>query len=466
MSDKNNIPSIKDYADKKIFFSGIGGCSMNGLARILHSQGYDVSGSDRTQNAFTDMLTKVGIPVYIGQKAENVKGSDLLVYTPAVKPDNPERIYASENSIPQIQRKDLLGHITREFKRVIGIAGCHGKTTITSMMALILQHANVDATVHVGGDVAFLDAGTHVGTNNDIFVTEACEYVESFLELTPYIEVINNIDDDHLDYFKNLETICKAFEKYVALLPEDGIVFGCGDDPLVVDLIKKSEKQYETYGFGDTCSLTAKNITFDKFGNPSFDCYKDNTLLFNVSLNVPGKHNVMNSLAAISVSLHLGIDKDAIVSALSQYTLTKRRFEHYGEVNGVDFYHDYAHHPSEISACLAAAANCPHNKIWCVFQLNSYSRGKTLYDKYIKCFKDADFVLVPDIYPGREQDKGLIHATDLVKGISLEGTDCTYLPTFEDIRDYLWEKATPGDIVVGVGSGDIHIQLRTLINVD
>jgi UDP-N-acetylmuramate--alanine ligase len=462
MNEKNGM-SIRDFAGQTIFFSGIGGCSMNGLARILSAKGYDVRGSDRTESGFTQKLRQEGIEVVIGQKADNVEGAGLLVYTPAVKPDNPERVYASEHGIPQMERAELLGQISRKFRQVAGIAGCHGKTTITSMLALIVERAGIEATVHVGGDVAFLEAGTRVGADDTLLITEACEYVESFLSLRPTIEVINNIDDDHLDYFKDIEHIEQAFARYLALLPEDGMAFGCADDARVVALLQASGKPYSTYGFGAGARLRAENIAFSPEGNPSFDCLLDGAPLMRVTLNVPGRHNVMNALAAISVARHLGADDDAIAAALSEYTLTKRRFEHYGTVNGVKFVHDYAHHPNEIAACLNAAVHTPHQRIWCVFQLNSWSRGKTLYDKYIRCFTDADFVLVPDIYPGREQDRGLIHATDLVRGIREQGKACEYLPTFADIRGHLKAHARPGDLVVGVGSGDIHVQFRTLM---
>ncbi|MFZ5975614.1 MAG: UDP-N-acetylmuramate--L-alanine ligase [Bacillota bacterium] len=463
MNNQQNEISIRDFAGKTVFFSGIGGCSMNGLARILHAKGYRVLGSDRSDSNYTQKLKRDGIQVTIGQREENVYGADLFVYTAAVKPDNPERAYATAQSIPQMDRATLLGQITREFRRVVGIAGCHGKTTITSMLALILEHGGVESTVHVGGDVAFLEGGTRVGRDSDLFVTEACEYVESFLKLSPTIEVINNIDDDHLDYYGDIDHIYAAFSRYTALLPDNGMIFGCADDPLVMRLLKESNKPYAAYGFGSEAQLRAENIVFSELGNPSFDCVLNGERLFSVSLNVPGMHNVMNALAAICVARHLGVSDGALLDALKGYTLTKRRFEDYGTVNGIHYFHDYAHHPSEIEACLNAAKHYPHNRIWCIFQCNSYSRGKTLFDKYARCFKDADFVLVPDIYPGREQDKGLIHARDLVRGIREAGKSCEYLPTFPDIRDYLKEHAREDDLVLGVGSGDVHLQLRTLM---
>lgn len=436
---------------------------MNGLARILHAKGYRVRGSDRSESNYTQKLRRDGIEVIIGQRAENVEGSDLLVHTAAVKPDNPERVYAAGKGIPQMERAALLGQISRKFDRVVGIAGCHGKTTITSMVALMLERGGIESTVHVGGDVAFLEGGTRVGKDNDLFVTEACEYVESFLKLSPKIAVVNNIDDDHLDYYGDIGRIYAAFAKFVALLPGDGMVFGCADDARVLRLLRESGKPYATYGFGPDAQLRAEDIAYSAMGNPSFNCSFNGESLFSVSLGIPGRHNVMNALAAIFVARHLNVPDRTIVEALGEYTLTKRRFECYGTVNGIQFFHDYAHHPSEIEACLNAAKHYPHNRIWCVFQCNSYSRGKTLFDKYAQCFADADFVLVPDIYPGREQDKGLIHARDLVRGIREAGKPCEYLPTFPEIRDFLKEHARPDDLVLGVGSGDVNLQLKTLM---
>ena len=463
MKNRKNELRIRDYTGKTVFFSGIGGCSMNGLARILYAKGYRVLGSDRTESNYTQKLRRDGIRVAIGQREENVQGADLLVYSAAVKPENPERKYAAAHGILQMDRATLLGQITGEFRRVVGIAGCHGKTTITSMVALMLEYGGVESTVHVGGDVAFLEGGTRVGRDNELFVTEACEYVESFLKLSPTTEVIHNIDDDHLDYYGDIAHIYAAFERYIALLPDDGMLFGNADDPMVTRLLSESGKPWATYGFGPDAMLRAHDISYDETGNPSFACSAGGEPLFHATLNVPGRHNVMNALAAISVATHLGAPDGAILEALGAYTLTKRRFESYGTVNGIHYFHDYAHHPSEIEACLNAAKHTPHNRIWCIFQCNSYSRGKTLYDKYSCCFADADFVLVPDIYPGREQDKGLIHARDLVRGISGCGKPCEYLPAFEDIRAYLAEHAEPNDLVLGVGSGDVYIQLRTIM---
>lgn len=453
---------IDDFKGKRLHFIGIGGCSMNGLARILNSRGYQISGSDKTESNFTRFVRSKGIPVCIGHDAKNVEGADLIVYSAAIKPDNVERLRAAELGIPQMERAELLGQLSDQFQQVVGVAGCHGKTTITSMLALILQKSEKDATVHVGGETDFLESGVAIG-HSPLFVTEACEYVESFLHLSPTMIIVNNIDDDHLDYFKDIDAIYAAFEKFVGLLPKDGVLFGCADDPLVKKLLDGCACKTVRYGLEDKSGYSAEDLSYDDLGCPQFTCTLKGSPLFEVKLNVPGLHNAQNALAAICVARSLGIDDSHIQSALAQYHLAKRRFELYGTVNGVRIYHDYAHHPSEIKACLHAASQMQHKKLWVIFQCNSYSRAITLFDKYSVAFYDADTVIVPDIYPGREQDTGLIHAKDLVRGVKKSCDDTIYIPTFEEIREYLYPRWQEGDIVVALGSGDVYIQVKKLL---
>lgn len=447
---------INDYKGKRLHFIGIGGCSMNGLAIILQSKGYIVTGSDRSQSSYTDRLAKYNIPVTIGHNAKNVDGADLVIYTAAVPKDNVEMLRANELNIPTIERANLLGQVTSQYETVVGVSGCHGKTTITSMLALILGEAKKDPTVHIGGEVPFLDGGTKVG-NSQAFLTEACEYVGSFLKLHPTIAVVNNIDDDHLDYFRDIDHIYSYFEKYVSLLPEDGIMVGCIDDPRVKKLMDSVPVKTISYGLsgGD---YTANEITYDDSGNATFMLCVNGENVQKITLHIPGEHNVINALASSSVAHYLGMSFSDIASALSIYRLTKRRFEYYGTVDGVKIYHDYAHHPSEIIACLKAADKQQHNKIYCVFQCYLYSRAKTLLNKYAKSFDLADEVIIPDIYPGREKDPGDIHAKDIVEATKAQGKQCVYIQKFEDIRDYLKSKWQPGDLVITMGAGDVDQQ--------
>ena len=442
---------------KKIHLIGVGGCSMNGLAQILRARGYEVGGSDRSVSPFTERLVELGIPVTIGQKAENVDGSDLVIYSAAIKPDNPERVRARELGIPEMERSVALGWLSENYRNVVGIAGCHGKTTITSMLALIAEKGGLDATVHVGGFVEFLKGGTRLGSH-DLFITEACEYVESFLTLRPTVALINNIDDDHLDYFKDIDHITDAFRKFVALIPEGGMFIGCTDDERVVAEL--------TYGL-DTAfgpDYYPENAVYDEFGCPSYDLMFRGERVGRVALHVPGRHNMLNSVAAMAVALSHGTDFDTAADALSHFENTRRRFEYYGERNGVRVFHDYAHHPAEIRAAVDSALRTPQKDVYCVFQCNSYTRAKTLFCGHQgDCFKGVKKVLVPDIYPGREKDDGTVHARDMVKAINEATGNALYVPTFEEISDWLLENASAGDIVVTLGSGDVYIQTKKLL---
>lgn len=456
---------------KLIHFIGIGGCSMNGLARILHSRGFNVQGSDVTESPFTEGLRALGIPVFIGQRAENLGEADLVVYSAAIKPDNPERAAASNRGIAQVERSTALGMLSEGYGEVVGIAGCHGKTTITSMLALIAEHCDrgeehaqaMNATIHVGGFVDFLNGGVRIGAH-DLFITEACEYVESFLELRPTTALISNIDNDHLDYYGDIEHITAAFEKYAALIPDGGVLIGCADDKRVKKLLDASAARLRVYSYGiSDADYTPESISYDAMGNPAFDVIFRSENLGRIALGVPGDHNIMNALGAAAVALSLNAPFGAIASALGEYRLTRRRFELFGEKNGVKVFHDYAHHPSEIRAVLNGAKRYPHKKLFCVFQCNSYTRAKTLFTGDMSCMSGADIVLVPDIYPGREKDTGLVHARDMVKAINDSGIAAKYLPTFEQIRDYIDENAEPGDMVLTLGSGDVYVQTRKLL---
>ena len=458
---KEKEPMVRMDDKKRIHLIGIGGCSMNGIARILQSQGHQVTGSDREKTQFTGALDAAGIPYSVGHTGEYVKDADLVIYSAAIKADNPERAMARELGIPELERSEALGQISERFEKVVAIAGCHGKTTITSMLALVNETAKSDATIHVGGYVEFLEGGVRVG-DRETFITEACEYVESFLTLRPTIALINNIDDDHLDYFKDIKNIEKAFDKFVALLPETGLLVACTDDVRVQALMERASRPAITYGMarGD---YHGENLTYDEMGCPMFDAVERGVTLGRVHLGVPGTHNVVNALGVLAVCRQLGFSFEAYQEAMASFQNTKRRFEYYGERNGVKVFHDYGHHPNEIKATLEAASRLPHGKLYCVFQCNSYTRAKTLFTENVTCFAGADQVLVPDIYPGREKDTGMVHAKDMVAGINAQSNNALYLGTFENIRTWLDENAAPGDLVVTVGSGDVYRQTNKLL---
>ena len=417
---------------KKIHLIGIGGCSMTGLAQILAARGYEVGGSDKAVSPFTERLKELGIPVTIGQKAENVDGSDLVIYSAAIKPENPERMRAKELGIPEMERSVALGWISERFHNVVGIAGCHGKTTITSMLALIAEKGGLDATVHVGGFVEFLKGGTRLGKRTDI---------------------------DH---------ITDAFCKFVALIPEGGMFIGCTDYPRVRGLLEEYRGRVNELTYGAEKEFAPdyypENETYDEKGCPSYDLMFRGENCGRVVLHVPGRYNMLNSVAAMAVALSHGTDFKTAAEALSSFQNTRRRFEYYGERDGVRVFHDYAHHPAEIRAAVDSGLRTPHGRLFCVFQCNSYTRAKTLFCGHQgDCFAGVDRVLVPDIYPGREVDDGSVHARDMVAAINAATHNALYLATFEEISDWLRENAEPGDIVVTLGSGDVYIQTNKLL---
>lgn len=446
---------------KRIHLIGIGGCSMNGLAQILKKQGHEVTGSDREATQFTGSLDASGIPYSIGHTCEYVDDAELVIYSAAIKPDNPERVRARALGIPELERSVALGQLSERYDAVVAIAGCHGKTTITSMLAGVNELADLHATVHVGGYVEALHGGVRVGGEKTL-ITEACEYVESFLTLRPTIALINNIDDDHLDYYRDIDHIVSAFERFLSLLPPDGTCIACVDDARVRALAMACGRRVITYGLtgGD---YTAADITYNNQGCPIFTVLKNGKPLGNVALSVPGRHNIVNALGVCAVATELGVPFATYAQSLAAFRNTKRRFEYYGERNGVRVFHDYGHHPSEIAATLDAASRVPHGKLYCVFQCNSYTRARTLFCGDTRCFAQADMVLVPDIYPGREQDTGAVHARDMVAAINAATHNAVYLGTFENIRAWLDENSAPGDLVVTVGSGDVYKQTKKLL---
>ena len=434
---------------------------MSGLALLFKNKGFYVQGSDVKESTFTDSLKKENIPVFIGHDPKNLGDCDLVVYSAAIKPSNAERQEAQKRNIPQIERCDALGVLSGEYDTVVGVSGCHGKTTITSMLALMNEYSKLNATVHVGGYVDFLGCGVNAG-KHDCFITEACEYVESFLSLSPTIIILNNIDDDHLDYFKDIEHITAAFEKFITLLPENGLLIACTDDERVKKLYDGYKGRKISYGL-KSADYSPANIRYDENGYGSFDLMNNGESKGRFDLHIIGEFNILNAIAAAICAKEIGADDDSIKSALCDFRPARRRFEYMGSKNGHAVYHDYAHHPGEIKAVLDGAVRFPHKKMFVVFQCNSYSRAKTLYCKLNDCFNSADVVLVPDIYPGRETDDGSVHATDMVEWINKSGVCAKYLKTFEDINEYIDNNATAEDLIITLGSGDVYVQTKKLL---
>ncbi|MEG0772526.1 UDP-N-acetylmuramate--L-alanine ligase [Clostridium sp.] len=444
---------LKD-THKKVHFIGIGGISMSGLAEILLKNGYRVSGSDMKDSSIVDKLRKKGAEVYIGHNGNNITDVDLVVYTAAIHPDNDEYIRAIELNIPMMDRAEFLGKIMLGHKYGIAISGTHGKTTTTSMVSHIVLEEDVDPTILVGGELDAIDGNVLAG-NSEYFITEACEYKGSFLKFFPYVGIILNIDADHLDYYRDLNHIKETFQSFVDIIPVDGYVIGNGDDSNVLDVVRTAKCNVITYGINNG-DYRAKNITYNAVGCGTFDVYKGDTLLFKVELNVPGEHNVLNSLAAICSSLALNLSTESIIAGLSKFKGTHRRFELKGVKNGVYVIDDYAHHPTEIIATLKAAQNYPHKKIYAVFQPHTYTRTITLFNEFVHCFHGADEVILADIYAAREKDTGIVSSQKLGDSIRAIGVNALNFHSFEDIVSYLDENLKDGDLLLTIGAGDIY----------
>jgi len=449
-----NLSDLKNI--KNVHFIGIGGISMSGLAEILKNHGYNISGSDMKSSNITERLKKDGIKIYIGHKEENIENCDLVVYTAAVKENNPELKKAKQLGIPTIERAVLLGQITKKYPYSIAISGTHGKTTTTSMISMIMLEANLNPTIHIGGELDAIGGNTRIG-GNEYFITEACEYVESFLKLHPYLAVILNIEADHLDYFKDINHIKQAFLKFMNLVPEGGYIIACIDDPNVSSLLSQSSRNTVTYGIkSENADWTARNIQFDVSGCASFDLVQNGNTISTIKLKVPGIHNVSNSLAAAAACHTLGCGINNIVMGLESFSGTHRRFEVKGVVDNIKIIDDYAHHPSEIKATLKAAKSTSHSKIWCVFQPHTYTRTKLLLNDFSEAFFDADKVIVTDIYSAREIDTGEIHSSILAKEINAKSNNAIYISDFSDIVEYLKENVSPGDLILTMGAGDVY----------
>ncbi len=448
-----NIDIIKKY--KTIHMIGIGGVSMSGIAAILKNFGFTVTGSDRVDSSSVQSLKEKGIKVTIGHNLEDVANSDVVVFSAAIKKDDPEILEAQRLNIPTIERADFLGALTRCFNDTICISGTHGKTTTTSMISLCFLEGMQDPSIQVGAYLKAINGNYKVG-NSEHFIIEACEYVESFLKFSPKAEVILNIDNDHLDYFKNFDNIKNAFIKYVKLLPEDGILIVNGDDSNCLDLPKYSKSKAITYGITNkNTDYFAVNIVFDNNGFAEFDVYSHDEFFERIKLSVPGTHNVLNALSCIALCTEYGLNKTDIKNALLKFTGANRRFEFKGKVNGASVYDDYGHHPTEIIATAKSLMNKKYNKSWVVFQPHTYSRTKNLLNDFAKALLNFDNIIVLDIYAAREKNTYGISSADLVNKINSLGKTAKYIPDFNTCVEYLKQNVKENDIVMTLGAGTV-----------
>ena len=439
----------------KIHFMGIGGISMSGLAEVLLERGFTVTGSDMKSSPITEKLEHHGARIVYGQKAENITDDmDLVVYTAAIHPDNPEFQAVLKKGIPHMDRAELLGQMMSNYHNSIAVSGTHGKTTTTSMLSLIMLAGECDPTISVGGILKDIDGNIRVGRSQN-FITEACEYTNSFLKFNPRIELILNVDADHLDFFKDLNDIRHSFRCFAEKLDEKGVLIINGEIPNRTYFTENLPCKVITYALDSSDTYTAKNITFDDHACGSYDLYANGEKLEHMTLSVTGMHNVSNSLAAIAAAMELNIPMEKIKLGLANFKGTDRRFEYKGIINGITVIDDYAHHPTEIEATLTAAKNYPHRKIWCVFQPHTYTRTKALLGDFAKALSHADHVVLADIYAAREADTGEIHSRDLQAEIRKLNTEADYFSSFEDIEKFLLKNCTHGDLLITMGAGDI-----------
>lgn len=442
---------------KHIHCVGIGGIGLSALAEILAQRGHEVTGSDAKMSETLERLGTKGIRVFLGQESENVVGADLLVYSAAVAGDNPEIEKARELRIPIVTRGELLGALMDEYEVAIAVSGTHGKTTTTSMVSLILDNAKKDPTILVGGNLEQIGGNVKIG-KSQFCVSEACEYMDSFLSLRPTVEIILNIDSDHLDYFKDIDHIVNSFKKFAACMKRGGKIIAYEANPFVNTVIKDYPDSI-TFGYSKNCTYSAVDISFNQFGMPEFTVNFNNDELCKIKLAVPGEHNILNALAATACCHSLGVEPECIISTLEKFTGTQRRFDVIGVTSqNVKIVDDYAHHPTEIRATLAAARNIPYNDMWCLFQPHTYTRTRALFDEFVTSFEDADKIVLAEIYAAREKNIHKISSKELVTAIKKRypAKEVYYFKEFAEIASFVLNNASENDLVITMGAGDIY----------
>ncbi len=437
---------------KRIHFVGIGGSGMCPLAEILFNEGFEITGSDISESDTLERIRSYGIPVTMGHYPENVLGADLVVYTAAVKLDNPELVSAKENNIRAVERCIMLGAVVEKYKNSVAVCGTHGKTTTTSMITQILTMTDFDPTVIIGGKLPFIGGNSRIG-KSDIIVCEACEYVDTFLHIYPAVSVILNVDEDHLDYFGTLKRVKQSFTKF-ADQTSDTLVIN-GDDENTMQCIRNMStngKRIITFGFGKDNDFRAE-IHDDGSVCKTFDIIYNSNIITTVTLSVPGKFNVMNALAAAAATYTLGAKPDGISNALHKFTGAHRRFEILGKSKGITVADDFAHHPTELRATLTTAMSMGYKNVWAVFQPHTFSRTFTFLDEFAEVLSIPDHCILSEILPVREKNTYNIYSKDLADKID----GCVWFNTFGEITDYVTEKAGDGDLIITIGGGNVYM---------
>lgn len=453
---KNAFENILDRI-KNIHFIGIGGSGMCPIAEILHQKGYKITGSDNYVSDTLQRLIAQGLKVYTEHNAKNIENAELVVYSAAIKEDNEERLAALKKGIPCIERSVMLGLLCAKYKNAIAIAGTHGKTTTTAMITQILTMSKKDPSAIIGGKLPFINGNSRVGKTATI-ICEACEYVDSFLQITPSIAVVTNIEEDHLDYFKNLENIIKSFNKFV--LKATNTIFVNGDDKNSILALKDVQLPIVTFGLSKNNNYYAENISERDMAFPNFSLMKDGQKLIDINLSIPGIYNVYNALAASAVAHYLDVSIDEIKNALHDFTGVHRRFEILGRQNGITVADDFAHHPTEIKSVLTAATKMGFKRVIAVFQPHTYSRTADFFDDFVKVLSIADITVLSEILAVREVNKYNIKSEDLAAKIS----SCICLRTFEEIADCIKKIAKPGDLVLTMGGGNVYVCANLIVD--
>jgi UDP-N-acetylmuramate--alanine ligase len=445
--------NLDDHKYKNIHFIGIGGISMSGIAELLLEDGYNITGSDRRSTPLTDNLEKNGAKIYIGQSKDNIKNPDLVIYTDAIAEDNEELIAARKLDIPVVTRGVFLGELMKNYKKSIAVSGSHGKSTTTSMISKILINSTDDPTILLGGELEEIKGNVHVGSR-DYLVTEACEYKGNIRYYFPSTVIVLNIDEDHLDYYKNIENIIDTFKVYLRNQDKDSkTIMNLNEENnrLIIDAVQGELITYAQEN--EDADYNAINIKFDDIGRPNFDLRMRDGSLEHFELNIIGRHNINNAMAAIVACYENGIDLETIRKNLKEYKGLARRMEIVGNVNDTVIMTDYGHHPSEIKVTLNALAEHKEGRLICVWQPHTFSRTKALFDDFLTCFDDADEVIVTDIYAAREAFDPTIHSSQVVDAMKKLGKNAKYIPTFEEARDYIYTDIKPKDLVITTGCG-------------
>jgi len=448
-----------------VYFLGIGGVSMSGLAMILKHNGYKVAGSDMSASKTTDELNEMGIRVNIGHNAKNItRDIDLVVYTAAVKEDNPELIEAKKLGLDIMDRGSLLGDIMLKYDKSIAVSGTHGKTTTSSMVSEIFLNAGKDPTISLGGILPSINGTVKIG-GKKYFIAEACEYYDSFLNIEPYIAVILNVEKDHLDYFKTIDRIRQSFRDFANLVPHDGFIIINEKIENLSYITEGARGRIFTFGIGETADFSAKNLKLNDTGCYSFDVCYNGGVLDQITLAIPGIHNVENALAAFASAYVSEISVEEISATLRNFAGAKRRFQHKGKINGAEVVDDYAHHPTEISATLKAAKGLKFNRVWCLFQPHTYSRTKAFLTEFAEALSHADNIVLAPIYAAREKDTGEISSADIARIINKKfGKNAVSVANFKEAETFLRENLKDGDLLITMGAGDIYIVGEVLVS--